>query len=75
MLPVQIPLSYKCNSIEKNNKNILGIFQSTYDYKYDLKFNGLVEMNKPLECEMSSGNEKVVKFNEKLILNGPKWEI
>jgi hypothetical protein len=68
-------LSYKCNTIEKTNKNILGIVQSTYDFKYDIKFDGLVEFDKPLECEMSSGNEKVAKFTEKLILSSPKWEL
>ncbi|CAD8114612.1 unnamed protein product [Paramecium sonneborni] len=76
IIPATFPVVLTCDqALSKDNKPIKQIGKIGYDLQYDLKVDGLVGFDQPLQCHLKSENEAKVKFNQDIKLQGPKWEI
>ncbi|CAD8054581.1 unnamed protein product [Paramecium primaurelia] len=76
IIPSTFPIVLTCDqTISKDKKPIKQIGKIGFDLQYDLKFDGLVEYDQPIQCQLKSENEAKAKLNQNLQLQGPKWEI
>lgn len=76
-MPATIPLKLTCESLSKEMKpTTVGNSELSLDFKYNFKVEPLVEYDKKLDCQLTSGNEKVAKIDKTLTFEGvKKWEV
>ncbi|CAK70574.1 unnamed protein product (macronuclear) [Paramecium tetraurelia] len=76
IVPAALPVVLTCDqTLSKDKKPIKQSGKIGFDLQYDLKVDGLVEYDQPIQCQLKSENEAKAKFNQNIQLQGPKWEI
>ncbi|CAD8096932.1 unnamed protein product [Paramecium sonneborni] len=76
IIPSTFPVVLTCDqTLSTDKKPIKQIGKIGFDLQYDLKVDGLVGFDQPMQCHLKSENESKVKFDQVIKLQGPKWEI